>query len=516
MKKTDPQLPQITAFLPFTGAGHTATTVRLLRESGTVGPIILLTMPGTDGTVEGCTRVSVESLTGSATMHLMAKYAVTSHMMLVLRDTAFEPGAFALQRFLAVAEQTGAGLVYADYAEVKQNERRPHPVIDYHPGSIRDDFNFGPVVLLDTKAFVGAVGRTDPAAYRFAGWYDVRLGLARKHPIVHIPEPLVTAIETDTRRSGERQFDYVDPRNRAVQVEMEFVATDHLKAIGAWLKPVFRDATFDDQHFAVEASVIIPVRNRVATIGDAVGSVLKQQSSFPFNLIVVDNHSTDGTTDLLREAAERDSRVLHIIPDRTDLGIGGCWTHAIHHPHCGRFALQLDSDDLYKDETTVQRIVDTFRREKCAMVIGSYQMTNFNLEEIPPGIIDHREWTPANGRNNALRINGLGAPRAFSTPVLRKLNVPNVSYGEDYAVGLAISREYQIGRIYDPVYLCRRWEGNSDADLDVTKQNTYNLYKDRLRTFEIAARQRMNAAGKPAAKKKLPHKSPSSRRRGRR
>jgi glycosyltransferase involved in cell wall biosynthesis len=320
--------------------------------------------------------------------------------------------------------------------------------------------------------------------------------MSRHAPVVRIAEYLYTKAETDARRSGEKQFDYVDPRNRAVQVEMEFAATDHLKRIGAYLKPRFTPVSFRDGGFPVEASVVIPVRNRARTVGDAVASVLRQRPSFPFNVIVVDNHSDDGTTEILRDLAAGDGRVVHHVPQRTDLGIGGCWNEAVHHPLCGRFAVQLDSDDLYRDETTLQRMVDSFRAEKCAMVIGSYQMTNFQLQEIPPGVIDHKEWTPDNGRNNALRINGLGAPRAFYTPILRRIKVPNVSYGEDYAVGLAISREYRIGRIYEPVYLCRRWEGNSDADLDIAKQNAYNHYKDKVRTFEILARRRMNARGR--------------------
>jgi glycosyltransferase involved in cell wall biosynthesis len=274
---------------------------------------------------------------------------------------------------------------------------------------------------------------------------------------------------------------------------MEQVATHHLKQIGAYLEPVFTEVNMDEHDFSTEASVIIPVRNRVRTIADAVQTVLRQKAPFPYNLIVVDNHSSDGTTDILKEFAAKNSNVIHVVPEREDLGIGGCWNEAVHHPACGRFAVQLDSDDLYRDETTLRRIVETFRREKCAMVVGTYQMVNFDLQEIPPGIIDHREWSPDNGRNNALRINGLGAPRAFYTPLLRSIKVPNVSYGEDYAVGLAVSRDYQIGRIYEPVYLCRRWEGNSDADLEIGKLNTYNAYKDKIRTLEILARQRKNA-----------------------
>ena len=309
---------------------------------------------------------------------------------------------------------------------------------------------------------------------------------------------LYSRIELDAQKTGEKVFDYVDPRNRNVQIEMEHAATASLKEIGAYLKPNFNAVAFDDDKhdsagFEFETSVIIPVRNRVRTIGDAVQSALKQNASFAFNVIVIDNHSTDGTTDLLRQIADKDARLIHHIPQAADLGIGGCWNEGVHHPRCGRFAVQLDSDDIYSGDDTLQQVVDLFRKEKCAMVVGSYRMTNFQLEEIPPGVIDHKEWTPDNGRNNALRINGLGAPRTFYTPILRKIKIPNVSYGEDYAVGLAISREYQIGRIYQPLYLCRRWEGNSDADLDIAKFNTFNAYKDKLRTLEILARQQRNA-----------------------
>jgi glycosyltransferase involved in cell wall biosynthesis len=336
------------------------------------------------------------------------------------------------------------------------------------------------------------------------------MAISRQRPITRVGEYLYGKVELDVRRSDQKQFDYVDPKNRAVQIEMEAAATDHLRQIGAWLKPRFKTPNLDGVAFQTEASVIIPVKNRVQTVGDAVSSVLKQQTAFPFNLIVVDNHSTDGTTDLLRSFAQKDNRMVHLIPERQDLLIGGCWNEAIMHPACGRFAVQLDSDDIYSDETTLQKIVDAFHREKCAAVIGSYRMTNFKLEEIPPGVIDHREWTPDNGRNNALRIQGLGAPRAYYAPIIRGIRFPNVSYGEDYAAVLAVSRDYQIARIYEPIYLCRRWEGNSDAGIDVVKQNTFNLYKDKLRTFEIMARQRMNKgtkAASSAAKKHQPAKA---------
>lgn len=234
--------------------------------------------------------------------------------------------------------------------------------------------------------------------------------------------------------------------------------------------------------------MIIPVKNRVKTIDDAIRSVLGQETGFRYNIIVVDNHSDDGTTELLQQLSAQHPELIHYIPPRHDLGIGGCWNEAVMHPSCGKFAVQLDSDDLYIDSRVLETIVRNFYAQNCAMLVGSYRMVNFKLEEIPPGIIDHREWTPENGHNNALRINGLGAPRAFYTPVIRELKFPNVSYGEDYAVGLAISGEYRIGRIYEPLYLCRRWDENSDASLDIQRLNTYNSYKDKLRTLEIAKR----------------------------
>ena len=392
-----------------------------------------------------------------------------------------------------MAQFTGSGMVYSDYHDIQDGKRVSHPVIEYQPGSLRDDFNFGSVLFFDTKALKAAAGAGRRQNFKYAGLYALRLAVSRTHPLTRVGEHLYGKVELDVRKSDVKQFDYVDPKNREVQVEMERAVTEHLKQIGAWLKPKFKAANLDEGEFANEASVIIPVKNRVNTVGDAVRSVLKQKTTFPFNLIVVDNHSTDGTTDLLRSLAAEDRRLVHVIPERQDLLIGGCWNEGVHHPACGRFAVQLDSDDIYQDEHTLQTVVDAFRGQKCAMVIGSYRMTNFKLEEIPPGVIDHKEWTPENGRNNALRINGLGAPRAFYTPILRQIKLPNVSYGEDYAAVLAVSREYQIGRIYDPIYLCRRWEGNSDAGIDVAKQNAFNFYKDKLRTFELVARQRLNA-----------------------
>jgi hypothetical protein len=481
----------ITAFVPFNGSDFTRRTVEQLHSSGLVDKIYVLTAGGAQPDIEGCKMLMVESLVGSKPHRLIAEKTRSLYTLLVVHDTLIEFGQFALERLLSVAENTGSGLVYSDYYDINDGKRTAHPVIDYQLGSIRDDFNFGSVLLFNSDALKHVVQKQHRADSKYAGLYSTRLAISRKWPVSHIGEFLYGEIEGGARKSGEKQFDYVDPRNRAVQIEMEIAATSHLKKIGAYLKPKFKTVNLNKGSFEFEASVVIPVRNRVKTISDAVGSVLKQKTDFPFNLIVVDNHSTDGTTDALRSFAQKDARILHLVPQREDLGIGGCWNEAVHHAKCGRFAVQLDSDDLYKDETTLQLVVDTFRRGQCAMVIGSYQMVNFELVEIPPGVIDHKEWTADNGRNNALRINGLGAPRAFFTPILRKVKIPNVSYGEDYAVGLAISREYQIGRIYEPIYLCRRWEGNSDADLDIAKQNSFNFYKDKLRTFEIMARQKL-------------------------
>jgi len=468
----------ITCFIPFSGEEPNGQTVRSLDSSGLVAEVI--------GTVN---ITSVEAL---RKMEVSVK---TDFILIYSKKFALDIGRFALDRMLQISESTGAGMVYSDYFENKEGKLSAHPLTDYQEGSLRDDFNFGSVILYRTSAFKRACEGMSHK-FEYAGLYDLRLRISREYPIIHIPEYLYTEIETDTRESGEKQFDYVDPRNREVQIEMELACTDHLKAVGGWLKPDFKKIAFDSGNFGSEASVIIPVKNRVKTVADAIRSVLTQEAKFRYNLIVVDNFSTDGTSDVISEFAEKDKRVIHVIPERRDLGIGGCWNEGIFHKDCGKFAIQLDSDDLYIDNNVLAKIVDAFYLQQCAMVVGSYKMVNFSLEEIPPGIIDHKEWTPENGRNNALRINGLGAPRAFYTPVLRDIRVPNVSYGEDYAVGLAISRHYQIGRIYEPLYLCRRWDENSDSALDVNKMNTYNYYKDKIRTFELQARKRMNHENK--------------------
>ncbi len=421
----------------------------------------------------------------------LAQYLDTEYLALYLTDKAILPGQFLFERFIQISENTSAGLLYSDFYESENELLYPHQVIDYQEGSLRDDFDFGEILFIRSSDFKTAVNKmkTD---FKYAGLYNLRLKISQSTSFFHIPEFLYTVEKKELVGTEDKHFSYVDPKNRQVQLEMEAACTEHLKAIGAYLKPEQKQIEFDND-FTIEASVIIPVRNRVKTIGDAIKSVLSQITNFNFNLIIVDNHSNDGTTDVVFGYAVNDKRVIHLIPERKDLGIGGCWNEAVHHPMCGRFACQLDSDDIYKDENTLQTIIDTFHKEKCAMVIGSYQITDFNLNELPPGLIDHREWTDENGANNALRINGLGAPRAFYTPLLREIKIPNVSYGEDYAVGLAISREYKIGRIYHSLYLCRRWEGNTDSKLDLPRINTNNFYKDRIRTIELLARIKKNS-----------------------
>ena len=431
----------------------------------------------------GVTILSGVSLRSTQTLRSIAEAASEKFILIYTKDQPLEMGLFALDRFIAVADDTKADMLYADHLELIDGQRRKHPLIECQAGALRDDFDFGSVLVFRTSSFRRAV-RAMENDYEWGALYDLRL---RMKKIVHVNEYLYTEVETDTRKSGEKQFDYVDPKNRAVQIEMEQICTEHLKRIGAYLEPKFKDVEFTGG-FPVTASVVIPVYNRVRTIKDAVESALSQKCDFPFNVIVVDNHSTDGTTKLLEEIAAKDARLIHIVPAKYDLGIGGCWNLAVHDKACGEFAVQLDSDDVYSGTDTLAKIVSAFREQNCAMVVGTYQMTDFDMQPIPPGVIDHREWTEDNGRNNALRVNGLGAPRAFWTPLLRTINLPNTSYGEDYALGLRISREYRIGRIYDVLYCCRRWEGNSDAALDIERVNANNLYKDRIRTWELAAR----------------------------
>ena len=403
-------------------------------------------------------------------------------------------------RLLEEAVRTGAAMVYCDYwLRTSDGWRKDNPVNDYQPGSVREDFDFGALVavnedLMEKWEQETAEGNAEGGTVlKYGRWYSLRLFLSRHGALVHLPQMLYGVDEVDPRASGQKQFDYVDPRNREAQIEMEAIFTDHLRKIGAWLPQRTRTVGEDGGIYAVEASVIIPVLNRAATIQDALRSALSQQTDFPFNVIVIDNHSTDGTSERIDELASSDSRVIHVIPEETGLCIGGCWNAGINHPACGRYAVQLDSDDMYSGPDTLQRIVDVFRCERCAVVIGSYMMTDFDLRPIPPGVIDHREWTDSNGHNNALRINGLGAPRAFHAATLRSVGgFENVSYGEDYGVALRLTREYRLCRIYDPIYSCRRWGGNSDAALDIFRINAHNAYKDSLRTRELLARQQMN------------------------
>ncbi len=414
----------------------------------------------------------------------------TKYVLLYQKAASCDMSEDALARMVRVADDTGALMVYADHYVVKDGIREAHPLIDLQEGALRDDFDFGTVTLVRTDVLREYTERQS-REYEYAALYAFRLYMQRKGLIFHLNEYLYTSEMLDMRKSGEKQFDYVNPRNREVQIEMEQAVTEHLTIIGALVdNKKYKEPQFTLGDFPVEASVIIPVFNREKTIADAVRSALSQEASFEYNVIVVDNHSTDNTGKILREIS--DPRLVVIVPERTDLGIGGCWNEAVYSKSCGRFAVQLDSDDLYSGTDTLQRIVDCFHEQRTGMVIGSYRMCDFDLQTLPPGIIDHREWTDDNGANNALRINGLGAPRAFFTPLLREVGFPNTSYGEDYALGLWFSRTYRIGRIYDELYLCRRWGGNSDADLSIDKLNKNNSYKDKLRTIELLARKKMN------------------------
>ena len=494
---------KIDLFLPCEDLDVAQEALLELHDNKTVQHINLLVsadFAASHQVPDGCTFIVVDRLESSNTVSSIAENTDADYVIICTKATPIRWGLYALERFLRTADDTGAVMVYSDHYSVQEGKLEKHPVIDYQTGSLRDDFDFGSLWLVKAQNLLDYAAQQDRQEYQFAGLYDLRLYLSRVGEIFHINEFLYTEDELDTRKSGEKQFDYVNPRNREVQIEMEKACTHHLEKVGALVDTnYYRQPDFDEQEFEYEASVIIPVFNREKTIADAVKSALSQKTSFKFNVIVVNNHSTDRTGEILSEIAhemeERNDkqagRLVQIVPDRNDLGIGGCWNMAINSDHCGKFAVQLDSDDLYSSPKTLQKIVDAFHKQKAAMMIGSYRMCDFDLNTLPPGLIDHKEWTEDNGCNNALRINGLGAPRAFFTPLVRQIQFPNTSYGEDYALGLVFSRRYRIGRIYDELYLCRRWGGNSDAALSIDKVNANNLYKDRLRTMELKARQQM-------------------------
>lgn len=488
---------KIDCFLACESMASRADLVRQLKFAPQLGKIYCLVREQnfSSEAANDCTPIFVEQLESTNLVLQVAEHAEAPYVLLCLKPCSISLGASALERMLLVAEDTNAAMVYSDRWQMEAGERKAHPVIDYQEGALRNDFDFGSLVLVRTSLLQQYATIERERDYQWAGFYDLRLFLSREGTLFHLNEYLYTEEETDLRASGVKQFDYVNPANREVQIEMEQACTSHLRQIGALVDTSqYQEVDFEEQDFEVEASVIIPVFNRVKTIKDAVESALSQKAHFKYNVIVVDNHSTDGTSEMLA-SLQQDDRLVVLKPERHDLGIGGCWNEAINSAYCGRFAVQLDSDDLYSSPKTLQTIVDAFYKQQAAMVIGSYRMCDFDLNTLPPGLIDHKEWTDENGPNNALRINGLGAPRAFFTPLLRQVQFPNTSYGEDYALGLIFSRHYRIGRIYSELYLCRRWGGNSDAALSIEKVNANNLYKDRLRTIELKARQRVSQTG---------------------
>jgi hypothetical protein len=479
----------INCFIPFVDEQQARATVDGLKSSKFISKIFLLADENAKGGIEGCEVLKIDALTSTATIKQIAANAGNGYVLLYCKYDTLRLGYLAIERMLRILDDSQSGMVYADHYKVTNDKQVKAPLIDYQEGSLRDEFDFGSLMLFGADSFRKAASMVKQN-YGFAGLYDFRLRLSQFAHITHVDEYLYTDVELDTRSSGEKVFDYVDPKNRGRQIEFEKAVTEHLKEIGAYLEPKFEKVQFDENDFECEMSVIIPVLNRVRTIRDALKSALSQKCDFKFNVIVIDNHSTDGTTEAIDEF--KCDNLIHIIPDRDDLGIGGCWNFAAHNKHCGKFFIGLDSDDVFSSEETLSKMVKAFYEQNCAMVSGTYMVTDFNMKMIAPGVIDHRELAPENGRNNLLRVNGIGAPRAFYTPLFRKVNLPNTCYGEDYAVGLMMSRHYLIGRIYDVLTYGRRWEDNSDANLDIVKENANNLYKDRTRTWELRARIKMN------------------------
>ncbi|NNG26590.1 MAG: glycosyltransferase family 2 protein [Ignavibacteriaceae bacterium] len=488
------QLVKISIVIPFYGNSLVLKTIELLDKMKFVDQFIFISDKETINTkTKNLIVKSPHPLSNKVIKYICER--VTGDYIIYITDQGWlEVKDNTIEQFRKKATNSSAGLFYSDYFVKSNNVLNKHSLIDYQLGSIRDDFDFGPLIFLKRSALQSSCSelQDEQIDSLFSGLYQLRLTISRKFSIERISEPLYVFEKIETDKSAEKLFKYVDPSNRELQLEMETTVTHHLKKIGAYLKPGFKNINVKENNFSVEASIIIPVKNRVKTIKDAIESAIAQKTNFNYNIIVVDNHSTDGTTEIVKSLAIDNENVIHYIPQSNELGIGGCWNEAIDHSKCGRFSVQLDSDDIYSDGNTLQKIINRFYEDKCAMVIGSYKLTDFNLNEIPPGTINHKEWTSENGPNNALRINGLGAPRAFYTPVVRKIKFHNVSYGEDYAIGLAVCREYKIGRIYEPIYICRRWEGNTDASLTVEQENENNSYKDFIRSEEIKSRQELN------------------------
>jgi len=483
-----------TVVIPCSPGSLFEKTLLSLTKSALVERVVIVSQGPVHLRIPGCRVLVGGPVPSQETLNLILADVKTKYLLLLSGNKGISISHAALEKVLWVADSTKAGLVYSDFYDEGVHGKTLHPLNDYQLGSVRDDFDFGATILFSVSAIRKVLKKYSPIPnVKFAGLYDLRLKTSIDHSIYHLREPLYSLKEKEEPSGNEKIFAYVDPHNEAVQKEMETVFTDYLKRIGAYLPSHhLKKIGQTPNSFTVEASVVIPVRNRRETVAEAVKSALSQKTDFPFDVIVVDNHSTDGTTALLSDLARQYSPLKHIVPKRTDLGIGGCWNEALQHNTCGRYAVQMDSDDLYSSSRTLQEMVDMLRQGSYAMVVGSYTLVDSGLDEIPPGLIDHREWTDENGHNNALRINGLGAPRGFNTAIMREFGFLNVSYGEDYAAVLRICREYRIGRIYESLYLCRRWSGNTDAALSVEEANRNNAFKDKIRTLEILARQKMN------------------------